>query len=59
MQIDESIRTIQTEKLRKLKAERDQNAVDAALKNLRTAAMETAESDAFYLDGSGSICHPW
>ena len=41
MTIDESIRTIQTEKLRQLKLERDQNAVDAALQNLRTAALGT------------------
>ncbi|WP_448633186.1 acyl-CoA mutase large subunit family protein [Pedobacter panaciterrae] len=36
--IDESIRTIQTEKINKLKAERDNIAVEKALKNLREAA---------------------
>jgi len=36
--IDESIRTIQTEKINKLKAERDNIAVEKALKNLKEAA---------------------
>ncbi|WP_316817686.1 methylmalonyl-CoA mutase [Pedobacter nyackensis] len=36
--IDESIRTIQTEKLEKLKAERNKEAVEKALNNLRGAA---------------------
>lgn len=39
--IDESIRTIQTEKLSKLKAERDNVAVREALKNLAEAAKGT------------------
>lgn len=39
--IDESIRTIQTEKITKLKAERDNNAVEKALKNLSEAAKGT------------------
>lgn len=39
--IDESIRTIQTEKINKLKAERDNIAVEKALKNLREAAKGT------------------
>lgn len=39
--IDESIRTIQTEKIKKLKAERDNIAVEKALKNLREAAKGT------------------
>ena len=39
--IDESIRTIQTEKLEKLKAERNNEAVENALNNLRNAASGT------------------
>ncbi|ETZ24265.1 methylmalonyl-CoA mutase [Pedobacter sp. V48] len=39
--IDESIRTIQTEKINKLKSERDNIAVEKALKNLREAAKGT------------------
>jgi methylmalonyl-CoA mutase N-terminal domain/subunit len=39
--IDESIRTIQTEKINKLKLERDNIAVEKALKNLREAAKGT------------------
>jgi methylmalonyl-CoA mutase N-terminal domain/subunit len=39
--IDESIRSIQTEKINKLKAERDNIAVEKALKNLREAAKGT------------------
>jgi methylmalonyl-CoA mutase N-terminal domain/subunit len=39
--IDESIRTIQTEKLKKLKAERNNEAVEKALDNLRNAAQNT------------------
>lgn len=38
LNIDESIRSIQTEKLNQLKAERNNNAVDVALKNLKEAA---------------------
>lgn len=39
--IDESIRTIQTDKLNKLKSERDNAAVEKALKDLTTAAKGT------------------
>lgn len=39
--IDESIRTIQIEKISRLKAERDNNAVEKALKNLAEAAKGT------------------
>jgi len=39
--IDESIRTIQTEKLQKLKAERNGEAVEKALENLRSAAKKS------------------
>jgi methylmalonyl-CoA mutase N-terminal domain/subunit len=39
--IDESIRTIQTEKLNKLKAERDSNVVEKALNDLSNAAKST------------------
>ncbi|WEK18700.1 MAG: methylmalonyl-CoA mutase family protein [Candidatus Pedobacter colombiensis] len=39
--IDESIRTIQTEKLNKLKAARDNKAVEKALKDLANAAKST------------------
>ena len=38
LQIDESIRTIQIDKLKKLKAERNNEAVAIALKNLSEAA---------------------
>ncbi len=38
LNIDESIRTIQTEKLNKLKAERNNDAVKISLENLRDAA---------------------
>ncbi|WP_432714089.1 acyl-CoA mutase large subunit family protein [Pedobacter sp.] len=41
MRIDESIRTIQTDKLNKLKQERDQLAVNQALSNLKIAAEGT------------------
>jgi methylmalonyl-CoA mutase N-terminal domain/subunit len=47
--IDESIRTIQTEKLNKLKAERDQGAVDKALSDLAEAAKGTANVMPFIL----------
>ncbi len=38
LNIDETIRTIQTDKLNKLKAERDNNAVTVALERLNEAA---------------------
>lgn len=47
--IDESIRTIQTEKLEKLKAERDQEAVNKALSDLAEAAKGTANLMPFIL----------
>lgn len=49
MRIDESIRTIQTEKLNQLKLERSQDAVDQALLNLRAAAQGTANLMPFIL----------
>ncbi|WP_316842077.1 methylmalonyl-CoA mutase [Pedobacter gandavensis] len=47
--IDESIRTIQTDKLNKLKSERDQMAVDKALSDLLVAAKGTANLMPFIL----------
>jgi len=47
--IDESIRTIQIEKLEKLKAERDNSAVDEALQNLKNAARGTENLMPFIL----------
>ena len=47
--IDESIRTIQIEKLEKLKAERDNSAVDEALQNLKNAAKGTENLIPFIL----------
>ncbi|MCX2453070.1 methylmalonyl-CoA mutase family protein [Pedobacter sp. PLR] len=47
--IDESIRTIQTNKLNKLKSERDQVAVDKALNDLLVAAKGTANLMPFIL----------
>lgn len=47
--IDESIRTIQTEKLNKLKAERDNLAVKKALSELETAARNTGNLMPFIL----------
>lgn len=47
--IDESIRTIQTDKLKKLKSERDQLAVENALNNLLTAAKGTENLMPFIL----------
>ena len=41
MNIDESIRTIQSEKLRRLRENRDQLAVDAALEQLKKGAEGT------------------
>ncbi|MNL59339.1 Methylmalonyl-CoA mutase large subunit [compost metagenome] len=47
--IDESIRTIQTEKLNRLKAERDNEAVKRALSDLETAARNTGNLMPFIL----------
>ncbi|SMC79895.1 acyl-CoA mutase large subunit family protein [Pedobacter africanus] len=47
--IDESIRTIQTEKLNKLKAERDNDAVKKALQELEMAARNTDNLMTFIL----------
>lgn len=49
MNIDESIRTIQTEKLRKLKAERNSSEVEKALVNLKKAAEGTENLMPFIL----------
>ncbi|WP_354332906.1 methylmalonyl-CoA mutase family protein [Pedobacter sp. CG_S7] len=49
MRIDESIRTIQTEKLNQLKLERNQDAVDHALLNLKVAAQGTENLMPFVL----------
>ena len=49
MTIDESIRTIQTEKLNQLKKERNQDAVNEALRNLKAAANSTQNMMPFVL----------
>jgi methylmalonyl-CoA mutase N-terminal domain/subunit len=49
MRIDESIRAIQTEKLRQLKLERNQDEVNVALDKLRIAALGTSNLMPFIL----------
>jgi methylmalonyl-CoA mutase N-terminal domain/subunit len=49
LSIDESIRTIQTEKLQKLRAERDNALVEKALNDLKEAARETGNLMPFIL----------